>query len=498
MLLASRNGKTSEAIATALAFDDILLEPGESRVLPDQVSLATCLASGGRLQLSIPLMSAAMDTVTEERMAIELARAGGLGVVHRNNDAAAQATQVAHVKRYESGVVSDPVCVSSSATVADARRIKLETGYSALPVVDGGIVVGIVTNRDLRFETRQDRKIGQVMTPRSKLVTVRPGTGLNRARDLMHANRIERVIVEDSKQRLRGLITVKDILLSEAYPDACKDSSGSLRVAAAVGVNDRTRIEALVGAGADAIVVDTAHGHSSGVLKWVAELRRWQPKALIVAGNVATAAGAQALAAAGADAVKVGVGPGSICTTRVIAGIGVPQFSAIANVAKGLSRRKRRPGIIADGGIRFSGDVAKALAAGADAVMVGGMLAGTAEAPGETELYQGRAYKSYRGMGSLGAMQLGSADRYFQRADTEPGKLVPEGVEGRVPYKGPVQEVIAQLTGGLRAAMGYTGAPTIAALHKGSRFVRVTAAGVRESHVHDIQLTKEAPNYRVD
>ena len=480
-----------------LTFDDVLLVPGASKVLPGDAQLTTTLRRSDDFSLSIPVLSAAMDRVTEARMAIELAQVGGLGVVHRNLDITDQVAEVAKVKRHESGVVSEPEYVAPQMTVADAWAIKERTGYSGLPVVDNGIVVGIVTNRDLRFEKNTKRMLREVMTPRERLVTVRPHTGLERARNLMHKHRIERVIVEDAKLRLCGLITVKDILLSEQYPNACKDPYGQLRVGAAVGIGASERAQALIDARVDALVVDTAHAHSAGVISWVKQLRQRYRKVLLVAGNIATAEAARALAAAGADVVKVGIGPGSICTTRVIAGIGVPQFTAICDVAAGVAKLPNRPTIIADGGVRFSGDVAKALAAGADAVMVGSMLAGTTEAPGEIELYQGRAYKSYRGMGSLGAMNHGSADRYFQSLDNKNGKLVPEGVEGRVPYKGRAHDAINQLTGGLRAAMGYLGAPDIPSLRK-AKVVRVSTASVRESHVHNIHITKEAPNYRVD
>ena len=495
----ARDGRRQDeqGIPVALTFDDVSLVPDASVVLPEDVSLTTSLATASRLTMSLPLLSAAMDTVTEQTMAIEMARAGGLGVIHRNNSAAKQAEQVAHVKRYESGIVANPVCVAPDQTIADANQIKMETGYSGLPVVERDKVVGIVTNRDLRFETRLDRKIAQVMTPRSKLITVPPRTGLNRARSLMHQHRIERVIVEDSRQRLCGLITVKDILLSETYPDACKDDSGRLRVGAAIGINDIERAEALNAAAVDALVVDTAHAHSAKVISWARKLRKRFRETILVVGNIATASAARALADAGADVVKVGVGPGSICTTRIIAGIGIPQFTAIRNVAAELGKGKSRPGIIADGGIRYSGDAVKALAAGADAVMLGGMLAGTAESPGETELFHGRVYKNYRGMGSIGAMVKGSAERYFQTAATDPSKLIPEGVEGRVPFKGPAQGVITQLAGGLRAALGYVGAATIGDLHRKTKFVRVTQAGMRESHVHDVELTKETPNYHI-
>ncbi len=480
---------------TALTFDDVLLVPSASDGVLSGVDVRTRLAEG--IDLNIPVVSAAMDTVTDSRMAIAMAQLGGIGVIHRNLPADGQAQEVGKVKRYESGVVAAPVCVSPGMTVGEVAEVKRACGFSGLPVVEGDQVVGIVTNRDLRFEARLDQPISRIMTPRERLVTVRPNVSLKTALKLMHENRIERVIVEDARGRLRGLVTMKDILRSEEHPAACKDPSGSLRVAAAVGVGDADRVDRLVDAGADAIVVDSAHGHSAPVLAEVRAIKRRHPRVTLVGGNIATAEAAVAMADAKADAVKVGVGPGSICTTRVVAGIGVPQLSAVMAVAGALRRRRNAPTVIADGGVRYSGDVAKAIAAGADCVMLGGMLAGTAEAPGETELYQGRVYKSYRGMGSLSAMGHGSKGRYFQEESPDE-KLVPEGVEGRVPYKGPIDEVIHQLVGGLRASMGYTGNRTIAEMRRNCRFVRITQAGVRESHVHDVQITKEAPNYRVD
>lgn len=479
----------------ALTFDDVLLEPAASAVLPATVDLRTTLRKD--FVLSIPIVSAAMDRVTEAAMAIEVAQVGGLGVVHRNLAAVAQTEEIQRVKRHESGLVASPECVAPDMTVADALAIKERTGYSGLPVVDKGKVVGIVTNRDLRFEQQHARQIREIMTPRERLVTVPPRYSLSKARELMHKHRIERVIVEDRHQHLCGLMTVKDILLSEQYPHACKDTAGRLRVGAAVGVDDVERADMLVDAGVDALVVDTAHGHSKQVVAWVSVLRKRHRKVLLVAGNIATATAAADLASAGADVIKVGIGPGSICTTRVVTGVGIPQFTAIQAAVRGVTKRKLRPTVIADGGIRFPGDIAKALVAGADAVMLGSMLAGTAEAPGEIELYQGRAYKSYRGMGSVGAMRSGSASRYFQDAQTAPEKLVPEGVEGRVPYKGLVHEVIEQITGSLQASMGYLGIAKIGLLRR-AKYVQVTAAGVREAHVHNIQITKEAPNYRVD
>ena len=482
-------------IEDAVTFDDILLVPGYSEVLPADACVESRIAE--LLPLNIPLASAAMDTVTESAMAIAMAQSGGIGVLHKNMTPPEQAAEVAKVKRFESGVVSDPVTVSPDMSIAEVLAVKEKHGFSGLPVAENGRVVGIVTNRDLRFETRRRIPIREIMTPQNQLVTVRPGFRMETAKELMHREKIERVIVCDARWQLRGLVTVKDLMKSEAYPNACKDSEGRLRVAAAVGIKDDGRAEQLINAGADAIVIDTAHGHSRGVIFRVREIKKKHPQVLIVAGNIATKEAAVALADAGADAVKVGIGPGSICTTRIVAGVGVPQATAIGNVAAAFVRRKSRPGIIADGGVRYSGDIAKAIAAGADAVMVGGLLAGTDESPGDIELFQGRAYKHYRGMGSLGAMQMGGGDRYFQEGNN-PAKLVPEGVEGRVPYKGGAGDVIAQLIGGLRAAMGYAGAATIGDLQKKARFVRASAAGMRESHVHDVQIIREAPNYHLD
>ncbi len=482
-------------IEDAVTFDDILLVPGYSEVLPADACVESRIAE--LLPLNIPLASAAMDTVTESAMAIAMAQSGGIGVLHKNMTPPEQAAEVAKVKRFESGVVSDPVTVSPDMSIAEVLAVKEKHGFSGLPVAENGRVVGIVTNRDLRFETRRRIPIREIMTPQNQLVTVRPGFRMETAKELMHREKIERVIVCDARWQLRGLVTVKDLMKSEAYPNACKDSEGRLRVAAAVGIKDDGRAEQLINAGADAIVIDTAHGHSRGVIFRVREIKKKHPQVLIVAGNIATKEAAVALADAGADAVKVGIGPGSICTTRIVAGVGVPQATAIGNVAAAFVRRKSRPGIIADGGVRYSGDIAKAIAAGADAVMVGGLLAGTDESPGDIELFQGRAYKHYRGMGSLGAMQMGGGDRYFQEG-SNPAKLVPEGVEGRVPYKGGAGDVIAQLIGGLRAAMGYAGAATIGDLQKKAQFVRASAAGMRESHVHDVQIIREAPNYHLD
>ncbi len=482
----------------ALTFDDVLLVPAYSEILPRDTSLRTRLTR--RIGLNIPLVSAAMDTVTEGRLAIAIAQEGGLGIVHKNLPPQQQAAEVARVKRHEAGVVVDPITIEPDMKVFDVIQLTQQHRISGLPVVQGRKVVGIVTNRDLRFETRLDEPVSRIMTPRERLVTVHEGASLDEAQALMHRHRLERVLVVDDEFELKGLITVKDILKATAHPDACKDPQGKLRVGAAVGVGDggeaEERIERLVRAGVDVLVVDTAHGHTRGVVERVRAIRRAHADVDIVAGNIATAEAARALMEAGADAVKVGIGPGSICTTRVVAGVGVPQITAIADVASALAGTDVP--LVADGGIRYSGDVAKAIAAGADSVMLGSMFAGTEEAPGEVILYQGRSYKTYRGMGSLGAMQQGAADRYFQDPTGSVDKLVPEGIEGRVPYKGSVVTIIYQLCGGLRASMGYCGCPTIDAMRTQPQFVEITAAGMRESHVHDVQMTKEAPNYRAD
>ena len=480
----------------ALTFDDVLLVPAHSVILPREVNLSTQLTRN--IKLNIPLVSAAMDTVTEAPLAIVLAQEGGLGIVHKNMTAAQQAAHVSRVKRFESGVVNDPVTIHPNMTVRDVIELTRKHKISGLPVIDNDKIVGIVTNRDLRFETNLDQPIKNIMTPRERLVTVSEGTSREEAINLLHQHRLERVLVIDDKDALKGLITVKDIQKSREHPLACKDSKGRLRVGAAVGVGEGTedRVEALAAAGVDVIVVDTAHGHSQGVLDRVTWVKKHFPKIEVIGGNIATADAALALVDAGADGVKVGIGPGSICTTRIVAGVGVPQISAIANVQKAL--QKSGVPFIADGGIRFSGDISKAVAAGAYSVMLGGMFAGTEEAPGEVELFQGRSYKSYRGMGSIGAMQKGSSDRYFQESDGNADKLVPEGIEGRVPYKGSVVAVIHQLMGGLRASMGYVGCATIEEMRKKAEFVQITSAGMRESHVHDVQITKEAPNYRID
>ncbi len=482
-------------VQKALTFDDVLLIPAHSQVLPRDVSLKTKLTRS--INLNIPLVSAAMDTVTEARLAIAIAQEGGIGMIHKNITPRAQAAEVAKVKRFESGVVKDPITISQNMTVRDVLNLTNQHRISGLPVVDAtGRVGGIVTNRDLRFETNLGQPVKNIMTPRSKLVTVREGATREEAMALMHKFRLERVLVVNKNFELRGLITAKDILKSTEHPNACKDKLGRLRVGAAIGVGEGTeeRAALLVAAGVDVIVVDTAHGHAQGVLDRVKWMKKKYPRTQLIGGNIATADAAKALVDCGVDAVKVGIGPGSICTTRIVAGVGVPQITAIENVAKALA--KTGIPLIADGGIRFSGDIAKALAAGGSTVMIGGLFAGTEEAPGETELYQGRSYKSYRGMGSLAAMQLGSSDRYFQDAEEATEKLVPEGVEGRVPYKGGVVPLVHQLMGGLRASMGYVGCATIDEIRTKAEFVEITHAGIRESHVHDVQITKEAPNYR--
>jgi IMP dehydrogenase len=483
----------------SLTFDDVLLVPAHSEVLPREADLQSRVSR--RIGVRIPVASSAMDTVTEARLAIALAQEGGIGIVHKNLSIERQAAEVARVKRHEAGVLKDPMCVPPTLSVGEVVALVRQRGFSSLPVVDGGRVVGLVTNRDIRFETDMAQPVTAVMTPRERLVTVREGAGLDAARELMRKHRISRVLVLGANDELKGLITVTDMVKTTAHPHSAKDEQGRLRVGAAVGVGEGTeaRVEALAAAGVDVLVVDTAHGHSQGVLDRVAWIKRHVPDVDVVGGNVATADAARALLDAGADGVKVGIGPGSICTTRIVAGVGVPQISAIDNVATALAGSGVP--MIADGGIRFAGDVAKAIAAGANAVMLGGLFAGTEEAPGETVLFQGRSYKSYRGMGSLGAMQQGAADRYFQEnagGGVAAEKLVPEGIEGRVPYKGPVSGVIHQLMGGLRAAMGYTGCSTIDEMRANAAFVQITAAGIRESHVHDVQITKESPNYHVN
>ncbi len=481
----------------ALTFDDVLLVPAHSTVLPKDVDLSTRLSRA--IELKIPLISAAMDTVTDARLAIAMALHGGIGIVHKNMTPEQQAAQVRVVKRYESGVIHDPITVPPSISIGEVLELTRANNISGVPVVDGTELVGIVTGRDLRFEKRLDEPVTSIMTPKDRLVTVREGAEREEVIAKLHAHRIEKVLVVNDDFELRGLITVKDIQKATDYPNACRDTQERLRCGAAVGVGAGTeeRVAALVGAGVDVIVVDTAHGHSQGVLDRVAWVKKNYPEVQVIGGNIATGEAAQALAKAGADAVKVGIGPGSICTTRIVAGVGMPQVTAVANVARGLSGTDVP--LIADGGLRYSGDVAKVIAAGAHSVMIGGLFAGTDESPGEVEIYQGRSYKGYRGMGSLGAMQSrnGSSDRYFQD-EKEADKLVPEGIEGRVPYKGPLVNVITQLVGGLSSSMGYTGCRSIEEMRTKPLFVRVSGAGARESHVHDVQITKEAPNYRRD
>jgi IMP dehydrogenase len=487
---------TMRLIQKALTFDDVLLIPAYSNILPKDTSLATKLTRN--ISLNIPLISAAMDTVTEARLAIAIAQEGGIGIIHKNLTAKEQAAEVAKVKRFESGVLRDPITIPPSTKIRDVIALSQQHGISGFPVVEGKTVVGIITNRDLRFEQELDAEVRAKMTPREKLVFVTEGADLAEAKRLMNKHRLERVLVVDDAFELRGLITVKDIQKATEHPFASKDDQGKLRVGAAVGVgadNDE-RIDLLAKAGVDVIVVDTAHGHSKGVLDRVKWVKTHYPHIEVIGGNIATAAAALALVEHGADGVKVGIGPGSICTTRIVAGVGVPQITAIANVAAAL----KGTGVpcIADGGVRFSGDVSKALAAGASTVMMGSMFAGTEEAPGEVILFQGRSYKSYRGMGSLGAMADGSADRYFQDSANNADKLVPEGIEGRVAYKGSVLAILYQLVGGVRSSMGYCGCASIDELHEKAEFVEITSAGMRESHVHDVQITKEAPNYRAD
>ncbi len=479
--------------AEALTFDDVSLVPALSSVLPKDVSLGTRISRD--IRLNLPIVSAAMDTVTEARLAIAMAQLGGIGIIHKNMSAQRQAEQVHQVKIFEAGVIREPFTVGPETSIGEVMRLTRERNISGVPVVDGAQLVGIVTSRDMRFETKLDDPVRHIMTKRDRLVTVGEGASDEEVLALMHRHRIEKVLVVNDAFQLRGLITVKDIQKARDNPNAAKDEAEQLRVGAAVGVGGDTesRIEQLVAAGVDLIIVDTAHGHSQGVLDRVAWAKRNFPAVQVVGGNIVTGDAALALLDVGADAVKVGVGPGSICTTRIVAGVGIPQITAIAMVADTL--QDRIP-LIADGGIRYSGDLAKAIAAGASTVMIGGLFAGTEEAPGEVELFQGRSYKSYRGMGSMGAMQQGSKDRYFQDA-TDADKLVPEGIEGRVPYRGPLREIVHQLAGGLRAAMGYVGAATITDMRSLPKFVRVTGAGIRESHVHDVQITKEPPNYQV-
>ncbi|MGH8559247.1 MAG: IMP dehydrogenase [Methylococcales bacterium] len=482
----------------ALTFDDVLLKPAHSDILPRDVDLSTLLTR--EIRLNIPLLSAAMDTVTNARLAIAIAQEGGIGIIHKNLGPQQQALEVGKVKKFESGVIKEPITVGPRTTIREVLELTHSKNISGVPVVDGDELLGIVTSRDLRFETRLDEAVTRVMTPKEKLVTVRENAEREEAIHLLHKHRIEKILVVNDRFQLRGLITVKDIQKATDYPQASKDSQERLRVGAAVGTGPGTeeRIEALIDAGVDVIVVDTAHGHSQGVLNRIRWIKQQFPGVQVIGGNIATAEAALALVEYGADAVKVGIGPGSICTTRIIAGVGVPQVSAIGNVSEAL--KDRGVPVIADGGIRFSGDIAKAVAAGAHTVMLGSLFAGTEEAPGEVELFQGRSYKSYRGMGSLGAMgqQQGSSDRYFQEDIDSVEKLIPEGIEGRVPYKGPLVAVVHQLLGGLRAGMGYTGCTTIEELRTRACFVRITAAGIRESHVHDVAITKEPPNYRLE
>ncbi|UAW98973.1 IMP dehydrogenase [Halopseudomonas nanhaiensis] len=481
----------------ALTFDDVLLVPGYSEVLPKDVSLKSRLTR--RIELNIPLLSAAMDTVTEARLAIAMAQEGGMGIIHKNMTIDQQAAEVRKVKKFESGVVKDPITIDASATVGELVELTRQNNISGVPVLSAGNLVGIVTARDVRFETRMNASVSEVMTPKDKLVTVKEGVSAAEVRELLHRHRIEKVLIVDDAFVLKGMMTVKDIEKARAYPSAAKDDQGRLLVGAAVGTGQDTpeRVAALVHAGVDVIIVDTAHGHSKGVIDRVRWVKETYPDIQVIGGNIATAAAARALVDAGADAVKVGIGPGSICTTRIVAGVGVPQISAIADVAAALEGTEVP--VIADGGIRFSGDLSKAIAAGASVVMMGSMFAGTEEAPGEVELFQGRSYKAYRGMGSMGAMaqSQGSSDRYFQDSSAGAEKLVPEGIEGRVPYKGSLAAILHQLMGGLRASMGYTGCMNITEMRTKPQFVRITGAGMSESHVHDVQITKEAPNYRV-
>jgi len=487
-------------VEDALTFDDVLLVPAHSQVLPNTVDLKTSLTR--EITLNIPLVSSAMDTVTESRLAIAMAQEGGMGIIHKSMSIEQQAREVRAVKKYESGVVTDPICITPDTTIRKLLELTQENRISGLPVIrDHGSrdLVGIVTSRDVRFENDFEASVEKIMTPKEKLVTVKEGADLDEVKVLMHDHRIEKVLVVNDSFELKGLVTLKDIRKSEDFPNACKDSMGQLRVGAAVGVGGDTpdRVAALVSAGVDIVIVDTSHGHSRDVLNRVAQIKATYPDLQLVGGNVATAAGARDLAKAGVDAVKVGIGPGSICTTRIVTGVGVPQITAVANVSEAL--KGTGVTVISDGGIRFSGDIAKAIAAGANVVMIGSLLAGTEEAPGEVELYQGRSYKAYRGMGSLGAMSQthSSADRYFQNLEAGASKLVPEGIEGRVPYKGPMSAIIFQLIGGIRSSMGLTGCANMDEMRTRPEFVKITAAGVSESHVHDVSITKEAPNYRV-
>ena len=483
-------------IQEALTFDDVLLVPAHSSILPRDVDITTELTRD--IRLNVPLLSAAMDTVTDGRLAIAMAQEGGMGIIHKNMSPEAQANEVRKVKKYESGVIKDPITVGPDISILEVLEITRANNFSGVPVVDKEQLLGIVTSRDLRFETRLDAPVSTIMTPKDRLVTVKEGASLDEVQALLHKHRIEKVLVINDNFQLRGMITVKDMQKSFEHPNACKSEYGQLRVGAAVGVagNTEQRVEALVQAEVDVIVVDTAHGHAQSVLDTVKWVKKTHPEVQVIGGNIATEAAALALIGHGADAVKVGIGPGSICTTRIVAGVGVPQITAIENVVK--AARKHSVPVIADGGIRYSGDISKALAAGSNTIMVGSLFAGTKESPGEVELYQGRSYKTYRGMGSIGAMQQGSSDRYFQDNENEVNKLVPEGIEGRVPYKGSIVAILEQLLGGLRSCMGYVGCATIDEMHNQTEFVKISAAGMRESHVHDVAITKEAPNYHVE
>ncbi|MEM8843889.1 MAG: IMP dehydrogenase [Pseudomonadota bacterium] len=480
----------------ALTFDDVLLIPAHSKILPRDADISSKLTR--EITLNVPLLSAAMDTVTDSRLAIAMAQEGGLGIIHKNMTAEMQANEVRKVKKYESGVIQDPITVGPNISISEVLEITRANNISGVPVVDGEQLVGIVTSRDLRFETRMDAPVTTIMTPKERLVTVEEGASLEEVQALLHKYRIEKVLVVNGNFQLRGMMTVKDIQKSSEHPNACKSEQGQLLVGAAVGVGGDTqaRVDSLIAADVDVVVVDTAHGHSQSVLDTVKLVKNKYPDVQVIGGNIATETAALALIESGADAVKVGIGPGSICTTRIVAGVGVPQITAIDNVIK--AAKKKNVPVIADGGIRYSGDISKAIAAGADTVMVGSLFAGTKESPGEVELYQGRSYKTYRGMGSIGAMQQGSSDRYFQDDESEHNKLVPEGIEGRVPYKGSITSILHQLLGGLRSSMGYVGCASISEMHTKTEFVKISAAGMRESHVHDVSITKEAPNYHVE
>ena len=485
-----------KVIQEALTFDDVLLVPDNSNILPSDASLKTQLTS--KIQLNIPLISAAMDTVTESELAIAIAQEGGLGIIHKNLSSQDQANEVTKVKKHESGVITDPVVTSPDCSIKEVIELTSKHNISGVPVVEGKNLVGIVTSRDLRFVSKVTPKVSSIMTPKDRLVTVKEGASKEQVKSLLHKNRIEKVLVINSKFHLRGMITVKDLQKSKEFPNACKDNLQRLRVGAAIGVGKdmNDRVKNLINSEVDLLVIDTAHGHSKMIIDAVKLIRKKYPKIQLIAGNIATKEAAKALIKAGVDAVKVGIGPGSICTTRIVAGVGVPQITAISDVAS--ATRGTTVKVIADGGIRFSGDISKALAAGADSVMLGSLLAGTTEAPGEIELYQGRTYKNYRGMGSIGAMRSGSSERYFQNPDTSSDKFVPEGIEGRVPYKGSITNILHQLIGGIRSSMGYLGCSTIKEIHSKAKFIKVTNAGMKESHVHDVMITKEAPNYQVD